>query len=221
MIKFGLAGYPIADSLSPRLFDAAYHGNWPYELLESPDFETIVERFRTEDFRAINVTAPFKTLALGVSDVISEEASRCGAANILLRKDGRIEAHNSDLTALIAMIGLAKSVLVIGGGGAGKAAISAARIVGVEPSLRHHDELLEGPLEADVVVCTLPQYAPGLEHIRCRKLIEANYKTPCCDALPGIKEYIPGTTWLKLQALLGYELMTGEKPDVKAVMTTI
>ena len=220
MIKFGLAGYPIADSLSPRLFDAAYHGNWPYELLESPDFETIVERFRTEDFRAINVTAPFKTLALGVSDVISEEASRCGAANILLRKDGRIEAHNSDLTALIAMIGMAKSVLVIGGGGAGKAAISAARTIGVEPVLRHHDELAE-PLEADVVVCTLPRYAPGLEHIRCRKLIEANYKTPCCDALPGIKEYIPGTTWLKLQALLGYELMTGEKPDVKAVMTAI
>lgn len=220
MIKFGLAGYPIADSLSPRLFDAAYHGNWPYELLESPDFETIVERFRTEDFRAINVTAPFKTLALGVSDVISEEARRCGAANILLRKDGRIEAHNSDLMALIVMIGLAKSVLVIGGGGAGKAAISAARIVGVEPSLRHHDELAE-PLEADVVVCTLPRYASGLEHIRCRKLIEANYKTPCCDALPGIKEYIPGTTWLKLQAILGYELMTGEKPDVEAVLGAI
>ena len=67
MIKFGLAGYPIADSLSPRLFDAAYHGNWPYELLESPDFEAIIKRFRTEDFKAINVTAPFKTLALGVS----------------------------------------------------------------------------------------------------------------------------------------------------------
>ena len=156
-----------------------------------------------------------------MSDVISEEARRCGAANILVRKDGRIEAHNSDLMALIVMIGLAKSVLVIGGGGAGKAAISAARTIGVEPVLRHHDELLEGPLEADVVVCTLPRYAPGLEHIRCRKLIEANYKTPCCDALPGIKEYIPGTTWLKLQAILGYELMTGEKPDVKAVLGAI
>lgn len=220
MIKFGLAGYPIADSLSPRLFDAAYHGNWPYELLESTDFEAIIKRFRTEDFKAINVTAPFKTLALGVSDVISEEARRCGAANILVRKDGRIEAHNSDLMALIVMIGLAKSVLVIGGGGAGKAAISAARTIGVKPVLRHHDELAE-PLEADVVVCTLPRYAPGLEHIRCRKLIEANYKTPCCDALPGIKEYIPGTTWLKLQAILGYELMTGEKPDVEAVLGAI
>lgn len=220
MIKFGLAGYPIADSLSPRLFDAAYHGNWPYELLESTDFEAIIKRFRTEDFKAINVTAPFKTLALGVSDVISEEARRCGAANILVRKDGRIEAHNSDFLALKEMLRGAESVLVIGGGGAGKAALSAARALGVEPSLRHHDELAE-PLEADVVVCTLPRYAPGLEHIRCRKLIEANYKTPCCDALPGIKEYIPGTTWLKLQAILGYELMTGEKPDVEAVLGAI
>lgn len=221
MIKFGLAGYPIADSLSPRLFDAAYHGTWPYELLESTDFEAVIKRFRTEDFKAINVTAPFKTLALGVSDVISEEARRCGAANILVRKDGRIEAHNSDLTALIAMIGLAESVLVIGGGGAGKTAISAARTIGIEPVLKHHDELLEGPLEADVVVCTLPRYAPGLERIRCRKLIEANYKTPCCNALPGVEQYIPGTTWLKLQALLGYELMTGKIPDTKSVLAAI
>ena len=68
MIKFGLAGYPIADSLSPRLFDAAYHGNWPYELLESPDFEVVANRFRGEPFRAINVTAPFKSAALQLCD---------------------------------------------------------------------------------------------------------------------------------------------------------
>lgn len=219
MIKFGLAGYPIADSLSPRLFDAAYHGNWPYELLESPDFEVVADRFRRKPFRAINVTAPFKSAALQLCDSLSEEVRECGAANILVKESG-IKAYNSDFLALKEMLRGAESVLVIGGGGAGKAALSAARALGVEPSLRHHDELAE-PLEADVVVCTLPRYAPGLEHIRCRKLIEANYKTPCCDALPGIKEYIPGTTWLKLQAILGYELMTGEKPDVEAVLGAI
>ena len=39
MDKFGLIGYPIAHSLSPRLFSAAYGGRYAYELIETPDFE--------------------------------------------------------------------------------------------------------------------------------------------------------------------------------------
>ena len=114
MIKFGLAGYPIADSLSPRLFDAAYHGNWPYELLESPDFEVVADRFRGEPFRAINVTAPFKSATLQLCDSLSEEVRECGAANILVKESG-IKAYNSDFLALKEMLRGAESVLVIGG----------------------------------------------------------------------------------------------------------
>ena len=54
----------------------------------------------------------------------------------------------------------------------------------------------------------------GSDRLECRNLLEANYKDPCLGGHPG---YIPGTEWLLQQALLGYALMTGEKPDAEAM----
>ena len=45
--RFGLIGYPIAHSLSPALFKAGYHGRFPYELIETADFEEASSVFRT------------------------------------------------------------------------------------------------------------------------------------------------------------------------------
>ena len=39
MKKFGLIGHPIAHSLSPALFDAAFNGKYSYDLIEEKDFE--------------------------------------------------------------------------------------------------------------------------------------------------------------------------------------
>ena len=67
MKKFGLIGNPIAHSMSPSLFKAAYsrpddQGGSPefiYELIEGADFEASYKKF-TEEYDGINVTAPFK-----------------------------------------------------------------------------------------------------------------------------------------------------------------
>ena len=67
MDKFGLIGYPIAHSLSPRLFSAAYGGRYAYELIETPDFEKAWECFM-HGYKAINVTAPFKGDAFDAAD---------------------------------------------------------------------------------------------------------------------------------------------------------
>ena len=39
MKRFGLIGHPIARSLSPGLFKAAYGGKYPYDLIQGEDFE--------------------------------------------------------------------------------------------------------------------------------------------------------------------------------------
>ena len=39
MKKFGLIGHPIAHSLSPALFKAAYNGRYQYDLIEGEEFE--------------------------------------------------------------------------------------------------------------------------------------------------------------------------------------
>ena len=139
MKKFGLIGHPIAHSLSPALFKAAYGGRYPYDLIEEADFEKAYERFMQE-YDVINVTAPFKEKACVKADIRSQECEATGAANILIkRKDGQIEAANSDVTGVIGSItsgictkGTSAKALIVGCGGAAMAAAYATCMLGYE-----------------------------------------------------------------------------------------
>lgn len=209
MDKYGLIGFPIAHSLSPRLFDAAYHGRYRYELIETPDFNKAWTLF-TEAYKAVNVTAPFKVEAFNRADLKSPECERVGATNLCVKTPDGIKAYNSDYMGVKALIeGRTGSAAVIGFGGAGKAALAAAEDVGLATKLYRHNEISKG-VEADVIIYTLPRAVDGINKLSCDTLIEANYKDPC---LKNHKGYIPGTAWHLQQAILGYSLMTGEEPD--------
>ena len=242
MPKFGLIGYQAAGSKSPALFAAAYSGRYTYEIIEEEDFDKAFTRFISEDFKAVNVTAPHKRAAADCADWRSPDVERIGAANILVKTpSGEVEAFNSDVLAVRKLIdGLdIRSAIVIGLGGAGKAAFDACLQAGLKTSFLHHDELYcktfvsgdgdcpggfaftDNSVAADLVIYTLPKSVPGLENIRCKYLIEANYLTPVCEKLPGVEHYISGKQWLKAQAILGYGLMTGEEPDAEAIASAI
>ena len=223
MPKFGLIGYPAAGSLSPVLFKAAYGGRYPYEIIEEEDFDKAYKRFLAEDFKAVNITAPHKRAAADAADWRSPDVDRLGAANILIKTpSGSVEAFNSDVLAVARLInGLdASTAIVIGMGGAGKAAFDACLQTGVKSSFLHHDEIGED-ISADLIIYTLPKAVPGIENIKCRYLLEANYLTPACSDLPGVDHYISGKQWLKAQAILGYGLMTGEEPDAEAIASAL
>ena len=216
MDRFGLIGWPIGHSLSPALFSAAYGGKYPYDLIETPDFEQSWARFLA-GYKAINVTAPFKENAFGRVDWKSPGCERIGATNLVVRTPEGLKAYNSDYLAvrsLLEPLGC-RSAAVIGFGGAGKAALAAAEDLGLDTRLYRHAEVVGG-VSADVVVYTLPRADEGIDRIDCAHLLEANYKDPSLSGRPG---YIPGSAWLLQQAVLGYELMTGEKPDATAMET--
>ncbi|MBP5488756.1 MAG: hypothetical protein J6X77_04210 [Bacteroidales bacterium] len=235
MAKYGLIGYPAAGSLSPALFAAAYGGRYPYEIIEAEDFDDAFRLFMHEDYRAVNVTAPHKQKAADAADWRSPKVERIGAANILVKASDGVRAYNSDYLAVKQLIdGLdIKTAIVIGLGGAGRAALSACLAAGLKTSCRHHEELIldsccDGvvpesvasgaiPVSADIIIYTLPRAVDGIENIRCKYLIEANYLNPACDNLPGVDHYIGGKMWLKAQAIKGYGLMTGEEPDAEAI----
>lgn len=209
MDKYGLIGFPIAHSLSPRLFDAAYNGRYKYELIETADFNKAWESF-IKDYKAINVTAPFKVDAFNRADFKSKECERVGATNLCVKTSNGIKAYNSDYLGVKALIeGRKGNAAVIGYGGAGKAALAAAEDVGLSTKLYRHNEISNG-VNADIIIYTLPRAVEGIDKLSCKTLIEANYKDPC---LKGHEGYIPGTAWHLQQAILGYVLMTGEKPD--------
>lgn len=135
MPKFGLIGYPVAHSLSPKLFKAAYGGRFRYDLLENEDFGAAFSLFMRA-YDAVNVTAPFKELAYEKAKFRSAEAELSGAVNILVKTPRSLSGFNSDCTAVKALLeeegsGVRK-VLVVGCGGAGKAAVVAAFTLGLD-----------------------------------------------------------------------------------------
>ena len=130
MMKFGLIGHPIAHSLSPSLFKAAFNDRYAYDLIEGEDFEESYRKF-LDGYRAVNVTTPFKEIAYRRADIATDDCKAIGAANILVKTDdGKVIAANSDHMGVIgaAMAGLypdknvRKTALIVGCGGAAKAA---------------------------------------------------------------------------------------------------
>ncbi len=228
MERYGLIGHPIAHSQSPRLFQAAYGGKYPYDLIQTPLFEEAFERFLS-GYEAVNVTAPFKLEAFRKADLHSPECLLTGAANILLKTPGGIKAYNSDylgLRWLLQREGPFENVLVVGYGGAGRAAQMAACSLGhpvtvVNRSTQKGEGVqplsVIGQREWDLVIYTLPVDIPETAALRCGRLLEANYRDPVLKGRIPPQRYVGGERWLLSQALCGYALMTGIEPDGKAL----
>jgi len=138
-------GSPIAHSLSPRV-----HGYWlrKYQIpgyyipigLSRDHFAKGIDALVRLGFKGANVTLPFKETSLAFADVITDQAALIGAANTLtFRKDGRIQADNTDGYGFVANIrqrapdwnARSAPAMVIGAGGASRAIISALLNEGV------------------------------------------------------------------------------------------
>lgn len=227
-LRFGLIGSPIAQSKSPELFRALYKGPAAtYDLIENDDFDKAYKTF-LDDYDAVNVTSPFKTRALGKADVISPEASLCGATNLLVKTDSGITAYNTDYLALVDMIrskfpdGTGKQSIVVGAGGAGKAAAAALATCGFTvTTINRTPSKADGPLslleellpQCSALIYTLPcpiaelsrPSVAGWFSSRGEKLvIESSYINP---SLSGKTDF-DGMDWLKKQALIGYDIFT-------------
>src|SRR5687768_4730055 len=108
-LRFALIGHPVAQSISPELHGAAYvslGASHTYEKRDCPDEAAVrreVEALRRGDLAGINVTVPWKRLALALADRQHELAAQIGAANVLVREvGGAIAAYNTDALALAA-----------------------------------------------------------------------------------------------------------------------
>lgn len=134
----GVLGHPVGHSRSPAIHNAAYAElglDWRYVKLPVPPelFEETVRGLPGSGYRGANVTIPHKIAALELADGASPAARAVGAANTLTFADGAIEAENTDAGGLLDAIGGPVSglrALVLGAGGAGRAAAWALREAG-------------------------------------------------------------------------------------------
>lgn len=146
MPRLAVIGHPVAHSRSPAMQNAALAAlglaeEWRYEAIEAaPEvFEQKVRAMAGEGFAGANVTVPHKEAALGIADVSSEMAKEIGAANTLVFADEGIGAHNTDAPGLIAALPepprAGMRALVLGAGGAARAAVWALKTAGARVDL--------------------------------------------------------------------------------------
>lgn len=139
----GVIGWPVSHSLSPRLhsywltahgIDGAY---LPLPVAKQ-DFARVIDSLRRMGFVGVNVTVPHKEAAFAIAHRLDESALIAGAVNLLLfREDGSIEGRNTDAGGLAANLQealgkapLARPAVLLGAGGAARAAVLALEQIG-------------------------------------------------------------------------------------------
>ena len=134
-MRLGVCGWPVAHSRSPAMHEAALAAvgleGWTYQKLPLPPelFAETIRALPAAGFRGVNVTIPHKQAALALAGAASDAAREIGAANTLtFERDGAIHAENTDAPGLIAALGerwdpAGRSALVLGAGGAARAAV--------------------------------------------------------------------------------------------------
>lgn len=160
MNRLAVLGQPIAHSLSPRMQTAAFaalgiDGEWSYEAIElSPErFADGVADLRERGFVGANVTVPHKAAALAIADEPSEAARAIGAANTLTFTAAGIRADNTDAPGLIAALPASprgKRAVVLGAGGAARAAVWALLEAGADVEVRNRSAERGAELVADL-----------------------------------------------------------------------
>lgn len=137
---YGVAGNPVAHSLSPRLYNRMFAERGlpalylPFEVDTFGDFWLdLVESGSLEvlgfELRGLSVTAPFKQIALAVAGASSPLAEHIGSANTLTRHGDVWEAETTDHEGVLGVLRVwnrspAGRAAVLGAGGAGRAAAS-------------------------------------------------------------------------------------------------
>lgn len=169
MNRLAVLGRPIAHSLSPVMHTAAFRAlglerEWSYEAIEldPEEFAAAVARLSEQGFVGANVTVPHKQAALRLADRSSDTATSIGAANTLSFTVDGVVAENTDAAGLIASLPESfdpggRSVLVLGAGGAARAAVWAMTDAGATVAIHNRTRSRAVELAGELGASTLEE----------------------------------------------------------------
>lgn len=210
-MQAGVVGQPVSHSLSPCIhsawitaagIDARYVGYAPQGVAQ---FHDLIDTGRNGGLRGLNVTAPFKGLALSVADDVGLTAAACGSANLLIFDDGKVTADSTDGIGLMAalteqapgLVLMGQPVVVLGAGGAAGAAVAALTAAGARVGV-----LNRTAARAEALVATVGGVVVGPEALGTAALIvnalsvppDLDPAVPGCDAVLMDMTYRPVMT---------------------------
>lgn len=248
---FAVAGNPILHSKSPDMFHAAFSAcsiNGRYLRFASSNIEEIVRAARGMELSGLNITSPHKEEVLPFLDDVDEVARKLGAVNTIVFSQGKLRGFNTDIEGVkkaILFHGVTmgeKKALVLGAGGAAKAAVCALVTEGAKVTLINRTfekaqsiartfSCRVAPMEAiaeeledtDILISCLSE---GIHFVPSRSLrkdllvLDAHYKeeTPLVRVAK-IKgcTIIDGREWLLYQGAYAFSHFTGQEPPVTAM----
>ncbi|MBE6750484.1 MAG: AAA family ATPase [Ruminococcaceae bacterium] len=138
-MEYGCIGKKLSHSFSKLIHNEL--ADYEYELKEIDENE-LDEFFEKSDFKAINVTIPYKLDVIKYLDFIDDTARDIGAVNTIVNKNGKLYGYNTDFLGLKALIEFAKisllnkKVLILGTGGTSLTAMAVAKAMGANEVIR-------------------------------------------------------------------------------------
>jgi shikimate dehydrogenase len=215
-----LLGHPVAQSLSPRMQNAALavRGfDWRYDAFDVEDVVSAVAALRALGFVGANVTIPHKQAVVAACDEVDGDA-----VNTLVFGDDRVCGFNTDKEILAGID--AQRACVIGAGGAARA---------LAPALPAETTMYSrsGSWPPDAAGCDLVVNATP---VRDEVLVELQAGQTVVDLAYGPEEtalvaaaraagctVIDGREALVRQGAASFRLWTGLEPPVEAMRTAI
>jgi shikimate dehydrogenase len=243
---FAIFGKPVLHSKSPQIYNSAF------SHLNLRDFYTrvlpvsagdMIAMIRNLPIKGSNVTAPYKEDVIPFLDELSKDAISIGAVNTILNDNGYLTGYNTDhlgVTGSLLEAGFKiheKKCLVLGAGGAARAAVYAlvnnqamvsicnrtsdrAESIANDFGCEIWDwNIIQDKEHFDLVVSTLPGdvLPPFFDRISFGLLLDANYKSSEISERAKQKgiPVLGGERWLLHQAMGALELFTGSTVSLK------
>ena len=134
MIDYGLIGKKLGHSFSKIIHNQI--ADYKYDLIELTS-DGLREFMTKKDFKAVNVTLPYKQEVIPYLDEMSDAAKAIGAVNCVKCINGKLIGHNTDFDGLFTLtkhMGLnlnGKKVLILGTGGTSDTAMAVCNFLSV------------------------------------------------------------------------------------------
>jgi len=168
-MEYGCIGEKLTHSFSKEVHAKLF--DYDYELKELTA-EELPDFIKQKNFKAINVTIPYKKAVIPYLDEISEKATLIGAVNTIVNKNGKLYGYNTDFAGLAALIKYNnieiahKKVLILGSGGTSATAEVVAKSLNADTVLRvsrtkksgfiTYDEAISKHNDAEIIINTTP-----------------------------------------------------------------
>jgi 3-dehydroquinate dehydratase/shikimate dehydrogenase len=129
---FGVAGDPVAHSLSPIMLNTAFRRenvNGVYVALHAKELDDLLACIRDIPIHGLSITMPYKEEVLKHLDKTDPLTAKIGACNTIVRsQDGKLYGFNTDVSGVVRPLEMrlalqGAKILVLGAGGAGRAAV--------------------------------------------------------------------------------------------------